>query len=119
MLSILSKQRERGGGGGGTRAPLCIIVDAFCYRSMTATTVLKWGPVRNPPTTIMPMASHGSIHSLATTNKTELVWHLAHKPELKLSYITICVHRNIMWEERRKLHDILLLHTAYIMHVHD
>ena len=41
----------------------------------------------------MPMASHSSIHSLATTNKTELVWHLAHRPELKLSYITICVHR--------------------------
>ena len=57
----------------------------------------KVGPSEKPTNYFMPMASHGSIHSLATTNKTELVWHLAHKPELKLSYITICVHRNIMW----------------------
>ena len=83
-------------------------------------TVLQW-PCEKPTNYFMPMASHSSIHSLATTNKTELVWHLAHRPELKLSYITICVHRNNVerqGKERRKLHDIPLLHTVFIMHVH-
>ena len=70
----------------------------------------------------MPMASHSSIHSLATTNKIELVWHLAHRPELKLSYITICVHRNIMWRGKGKRGENYMTYpyytlAVYIMHV--
>ena len=45
------------------------------------------------PTNLMPMISHGSIQYLAYRPEDD---------ELKLSYITICVHRNIMWRGKRK-----------------
>ena len=64
----------------------------------------------------MPMASHSLIHSLATTNKTELVWHLAHRPELKLSYITICVHRNIMWRGKGKRGENYMTYPYYTLY---
>ena len=89
---FVKAERER---GSGTRTPpghatthtlpeaslrnceySCSMYNCLCYRPCSvASTVLQW-PCEKPTNYFMPMASHSSIHSLATTNKIELVWHL-------------------------------------------